>query len=144
MTTEITPLSHSHLLSLYFSTCWSLHFLLYLFISSLSLRQCVFSLHFILFLCYVLLLSLSTFPPALCLSTSFLVLPALSFSVPFPSHFLSISSAASIDRLSKCQMPTSATVGIINSFLVSNTDTETRGAKERGGVGGVALAVGFG
>lgn len=68
---------------------------------------------------------------SLCLSTCFLYLPALSFSALFCSHFpLSISSAASVDHLSKCQMAILPTVGIINSFLVSNTETETRGAKQ--------------
>lgn len=35
-----------------------------------------------------------------------------------------------VDRLSKCQMATSAAVGIINSFLVGTTERETQGVRE--------------
>lgn len=128
--------SQSHLLSIYFSACC-----LFIFFNICSFPPSLVTDFCFLTPFYPLPVLLSASPSfyfrslSLCLSTSFLYLPALSFSALFCSHFpLSISSAASVDRLSKCQIATSPTVGIINSFLVSNTETETRGAKEWGEV----------
>lgn len=64
--------------------------------------------------------------------------------MPSYSHFpLSISSAASVDHLSKCQMATSATVGIKNSFLVGTTETVRWGERVAVEVGGPGLTLQF-
>lgn len=61
------------------------------------------------------------------------LLPLSLVSFSLPSHFLpSVASDAFMDGLSKCQVVTSAT-GIINNFLVSTTERETQGGREREG-----------
>lgn len=133
MTSEITLLSHSHLPSIYFccfsSSCTSspslpaLYFHTPLYplpvLSSLvslanipllylSICGCLLPPHFSPFC-----------SPTSLSSISFLFLCALNLSIPLSSHFLlSVSFASCVDHLSKCQMDTSATVAIINSFAV--------------------------
>jgi len=147
MTTEITLLSQSHLPSIYFfslvssfSTSTPHEFLLLstslLFSRSILSSSCAAA---VLLLCqyssqFVLSLSFSVSlcpPPAFsqfCTSALlsfplFLIFFSLSFSMPFDSHFpLSISSAASVDHLSKCQMATSATVDVLSAWYHRQRD----------------------
>lgn len=151
MTTEITLLSQSHLPSIYFfssvssvSSFSTSTAQLFLLLSSATfyfpaayyplpvLLVCISAnipLSFSsLFLPHYLWLS----PPpssqfctsaSLSFTPSFLFLSALLFFMPFYSHFpFSISSPASVDCLSKCQMATTATICIINSFMISTTE----------------------
>lgn len=114
--------SQSHLLSIYFSTC-----------------------------CLFIFFNICSFPPSLVTDFCFLFLSSscatfclsqflLSLSLSLPQYLFLIFALISPSQfplplhLSKCQKATSPTVGIINSFLVSNTETETRGAKEWGEV----------
>lgn len=156
MTTEITLRSQSHLPSIYFSSSVSSfstsapqHFLLLLLSSptfyflapfyTLPVLLSCFSANIPLFSLSVSFLSVSssTLFTILHLSfgiftPSFLYLSVASFSMPFHSHFpLSVSMAVSVDRLSKCQMATSATVGIIDSFPVCATQRDTGGDRVR-------------
>lgn len=134
MTTEITLLSQSHLPSIYFCL-FILHFCSSAFPPP-PFANLLFSHSILSSSCSPCSLASLQYSSRSSLSQCLLLVFACSFLLyAFPRSFsLSISSAASVDHLSECQMATSATVGIKNSFLVGTTEREARGVKwgERG------------